>query len=615
MHAMHVAGRIGCIMTAEVDNAAIGPQQLYAEQVRLLYAALPMGMLVGQINACILTFILWYAIDRRVLLTWLGIFTLLTVARYGLIYAWRRNHSAQTDTLRWGRLVTLGVVVSGAIWGSAGILLFPPELSHQVFVVLILAGMTAGAVVSFSALWDVGLLFILFTLAPLTVRLFMERQEIYVAMGMMSLLFMSMMVLTTHRMYQATLASLRLRSENRDLVTTLAEEKGATEELNQELMHEIVERGRIEEGLRQSEARVRALIESMPDGIITIDDQGRIESLNPAAERIFGYPQAELLGRHFTALMPETDRDEYDDYMRDHMGLERGKSVGFGLEIRGLRRNRQEFPMELAISNMWYEHRHLFIGIARDISERRAVDRMKNDFLATVNHELRTPLTSVLGSLGLLSEGIAGELSERGASLLNITRNNVERLVRLIGNILDMDDIQAGRLRIDFRAVNLGRIVEGAVDDNRLAASAAGVQMKLSRTMPDAMTYGDPERLRQAANHLLSNALKYSPRGAAVDIALERTHGVLRLSVTDAGPGVPAVFRQDMFQAFSRAETGDAGQRSGAGLGLSIARAIIEHHAGTIGVDDAAGAGAHFYFELPELHNGGHESTVDRPEQ
>jgi PAS domain S-box-containing protein len=416
-------------------------------------------------------------------------------------------------------------------------------------------------------------------------------------------------------MYRTTLVTLRLRFENRGLVTTLAEEKGATEDLNQELMREIVERGRIEEGLRQSEARVRALIESMPDGIITIDDQGRIESLNPAAERIFGTPQAELLGRNFTALLPEDDRDEYDDYMRDHIGLERGKSLGFGLEVRGLRRNGHEFPMELAISNMWYEHRHLFIGIVRDISERRAVDRMKNDFLATVNHELRTPLTSVLGSLGLLSEGIAGELSERGTSLLNITRSNVERLVRLIGNILDMDDIQAGRMRLDFRAVNMGQIVESAMEDNRVAASAAGAQIVLNRNLPDAMTYGDRERLRQVINHLLSNALKYSPRGAKIDVALERVHGVLRLSVTDAGPGVPAAFRQQLFQPFSRAETGDDSLRSGAGLGLSIARAIIEHHAGNIGLDDTRDAGACFYFELPELHNSGRETTVNAPEQ
>jgi PAS domain S-box-containing protein len=602
-------------MTADVDTAAIGPQQLYSEQVRLLYAALPMGMLVGQINAFILTYILWYVLDHRILLVWLGIFTAVTMARYGLIYAWRRHPAAHTDAARWGRLITLGTTVSGAIWGSAGILLFPADLTHQVFVLLILAGMTAGAVVSFSALWDVGLMFILLTLAPLSVRLFMEGQQIHTAMGVMSILFMSMMVLTTHRMYRTTLVTLRLRFENRGLVTTLAEEKGATEDLNQELMREIVERGRIEEGLRQSEARVRALIESMPDGIITIDDQGRIESLNPAAERIFGTPQAELLGRNFTALLPEDDRDEYDDYMRDHIGLERGKSLGFGLEVRGLRRNGHEFPMELAISNMWYEHRHLFIGIVRDISERRAVDRMKNDFLATVNHELRTPLTSVLGSLGLLSEGIAGELSERGTSLLNITRSNVERLVRLIGNILDMDDIQAGRMRLDFRAVNMGQIVESAMEDNRVAASAAGAQIVLNRNLPDAMTYGDRERLRQVINHLLSNALKYSPRGAKIDVALERVHGVLRLSVTDAGPGVPAAFRQQLFQPFSRAETGDDSLRSGAGLGLSIARAIIEHHAGNIGLDDTRDAGACFYFELPELHNSGRETTVNAPEQ
>ena len=432
-------------------------QSLLNEQVKLLFAALPMGMLAGLVNAAILVFVIWGVIDGSVLIAWYAILSLVTLVRFGLVYAYRRARPSPGQAAYWARLFTLGTAFSGVVWGSAGVFLFPAQLEHQIFIIFVLTGMTAGAVVSFSALWQVGLLFIVLTLTPLSARLLMQEQTMHMAMGLMALLFMVLMALTTRSMYQTTLTSLKLRFENSDLVGVLGQGKAATEALNLELQREIDERSRVEEGLRDSEARMRTLIESVPDGIVTISDQGLLESMNPAAESIFGRKAEELIGRHFNSLMPESQRDDYDDYVRAHLGLGNGKAIGFGLEITGQRKDGSEFPMELGISHMWLERRHLFIGIVRDISERREIERMKNQFLATVNHELRTPLTSVLGSLGLLSEGIAGELSERGRSLLDITRNNVQRLVRLIGNILDMDDIQSGRMRMDFRPVELGR--------------------------------------------------------------------------------------------------------------------------------------------------------------
>lgn len=599
--------------TTDVDPRR-DSQPLLDEQVRLLFAALPMGLLAGQVNASILVFVQWSVIERRALLIWFSILTLTTLMRFGLVYAYRRADSLPEAAAHWARLFTLGATVSGAVWGSAGVLLFPEELSNQIFIVFVITGMTAGAVVSYSPLWEVGLLFIVLTLAPLSARLFMQGQSMHMAMGLMALLFMLLMILTTRRMYQTTLTSLRLRFENSDLVDVLARGKAATEILNLDLKREIEERVRMEEGLRDSEARMRTLIESVPDGIVTISDQGLLESVNPAAQGIFGYKAEELIGRHFNHLMPEAERAEYDGYVRAHLGLGRSKSIGFGLEITGQRKDGSVFPMELAISHMWLERRHVFIGIVRDISERRAIDRMKNQFLSTVNHELRTPLTSVLGSLGLLAEGIAGELSERGQSLLNITRNNVERLVRLIGNILDMDDIQSGKMRLDFRPVDLGRVVERALEDFRTLGSTAGVRVELRNLVPRGLVYADGERLLQTLNHLLSNALKFSPPRGVVTVDMQSAAGVLRVRVQDQGPGIAQEFRERIFMPFSHAATEDSDPRSGAGLGLSIARAIIEQHAGSIGYEPGPEGGACFYFELPELHNSALEPTTDVPE-
>jgi PAS domain S-box-containing protein len=574
----------------------------------LLFRALPTGLLAGQVNAGILSFVLWDVVDHPVLVAWFATITLLTMLRYALILAYRRAPAAHTGAPRWTWWFSVGTALSGAVWGSVAMVLFPADIAHQIFVIFVLTGMTAGAVVSFSALWQIGLMFNILTLAPLVVRLFLDGREMHLAMGVMASLYLALMGLITRRMYQTILGSLQLRFENSGLVRVLAREKAATEGLNLELKREIEERERGEQGLRESEARMRTLIDNVPDGIVTINDQGCIESLNPAAERMFGYPAADIIGAKFNTLLPEADREEYDRFISDHRGFGREKTVGFGLEISGLRKDGHVFPMEIGMSGMWLERRHYFIAIVRDISERREMERMKSQFLATVNHELRTPLTSVLGSLGLLAEGIAGELSERGQALLGITRNNVERLVRLIGNILDMDDIQSGRLRLESRPISLNRLVETVVEENRGFAASVGVRLELAPGPADALVYADGQRLSQAINHLLSNALKYSPRGGTVGVRMTRVPGYLRLAVTDQGPGIPKDFHARMFQAFSQAETGDAAVRSGAGLGLSIARALVEQHAGRIGFEPIAAGGTCFYFELPELHNGALES-------
>lgn len=576
------------------------PARVYAEQVKLLYRNLPLGLFATQVNAVILLAVQWSVIDHALLLAWFAAITLAVLSRVALFAAYRRTHLTPDNVSRWVTWFTGGTALSGIIWGSAGIFLLPAEISHQIFTIFVLAGMTAGAVVSFSARWKIGLVFIVFTLTPLSVRLLAEGRDMHLAMGAMSLLFMVLMVVISRRMYQTTLTALKLGFENSDLVAVLAREKDATEALNRELRREIGERVRIENGLRESEAHIRAIIDNVPDGIITLDDQGLLESVNPAALRLFGYTRDEMTGLHLKMLVPGSVRHEYDDYIKKYVSVSTGKMIGFGLEITGQRKDGSRFPMELGISNMWLDSRHLFIGIVRDISERRAVDRMKNQFMASVRHELRTPLASVLGSLGLLAEGVAGELSERGKALLDIARNNVARLVRLIGDILDVDDIQSGRLKLDLQTVDLAALVERAVDGNRPLALAAGVQLVLHNDSGRVSVYGDAERLVQALNHLLSNALKFSPRGASVEVGVARHDTGIRVTVTDQGPGIPEALRDRLFQPFSQAESTDAGSRSGAGLGLSIAKAIIQQHSGSIGHEPRPGSGARFYFELPE---------------
>ena len=586
-------------MKAVMDTTL--PAEVYGEQVKLLYRNLPLAMFATQVNAFFLLAIQWSVIEHEVLLAWFTAITLTVVARMGLFAAYRRANLTQANTRRWVLWFTTGTAAAGIIWGSAGIFLFPGDLAHRMFIIFVLAGMTAGAVVSFSSLWKIGLIFVVLTVTPLSLRLLAEGTDLYLAMGAMSLLFMVLMVVISRRMYQTTQASLQLRFENSNLIAVLERGKEATEELNRELRREIDERARIEAGLRESEAHIRAVIDNVPDGIMTLNEQGEIESVNPAALRIFGYSEAEMTGLHLKMLVPESVRHEYDDYIEKHIVARTGKMVGFGLEITGQRKDGSRFPMELGISNMWLDSRQLFIGIVRDVSERREIERMKNQFMSSVSHELRTPLTSVMGSIGLLAEGVGGDLPESGKALLNIARNNVARLVRLIGDILDIEDIQSGKLKLNFQKLQLAALVERAVEACHPQALAAGVNLVVKNAASQATVRGDAERLVQSINHLLSNALKFSPLNASVEISVTRHDNGIRVAVADQGPGIPAAFRDRLFQPFSQAESTDSGVRSGAGLGLSIAKAIIQQHSGTIGFESIPGHGSCFYVDLPEL--------------
>lgn len=574
--------------------------RLYAEQVKLLYANLPLGVAAGLLNALILAFVQRSVIAPAVLTTWLGAIVVLSASRFAQAYAYRRAAPALHEVGRWGFWYTVGAGLSGAIWGSAGVFLFPADLAHQTFVIFVLAGMTAGGVVVFSAHIWTAYVFFMPTLLPLTVRLFVEGHDTHLAMGAMSTLFFLLMVVTARRMYDTTLTSLKLRFENTDLVAYLEKEKEATENLNRELVKEINARARIEEGLRESEGRVRAVVDNVLDGIITVNEDGTLESMNPAAERLFGYARDEAIGRHFKMLMPEAEREEYNDYLGSHLNVGHGKMIGFGLEVTGQRRDGTVFPMELGVSRMQIGRRQLFIGMVRDITQRKEVEHMKNQFIAAVSHELRTPLTSMQGSLSLLAEGVGGDLPERGQSLLTIARNNVERLVRLVNDILDVNDIQSGRIRLHLRPVDLTALVERAVEANRAQAAERGVRLTLRNGLGAARVQADGERLLRVLQHLLSNAVKFSPARGAVEIEVRRVDAVIRVSVTDRGPGIPEEFRERIFQAFSKAPSDSAPSQDGAGLGLGLARAVVELHGGRIGYASEPGAGTHFYFELPQ---------------
>lgn len=258
----------------------------------------------------------------------------------------------------------------------------------------------------------------------------------------------------------------------------------------------------------------------------------------------------------------------------------------------------------------------------RYASERKRLERMKDEFVSTVSHELRTPLTSIAGSLGLLMGNAAGDLPKPAARLLEIAHINSVRLVRLVNDILDMEKLESGHAAFDIRKTEVRPLVEQTVEAIRGYAEEHGVKVRIEAV--DANDEiddirADADRLAQVLTNLLSNAIKFSPREGEVAIAVEKEMEIdmVRITVRDHGPGIPADFKSRIFGRFAQAEATNARRKGGTGLGLSIARQIIDRLGGEIGFFDAPGGGTIFYAELPIWDHGanfaGHEQELDMP--
>ncbi len=241
-------------------------------------------------------------------------------------------------------------------------------------------------------------------------------------------------------------------------------------------------------------------------------------------------------------------------------------------------------------------------GILRALryaTERKRLERLKDEFVSTVSHELRTPLTSISGSLGLLMGNAAGDLPKPMARLLAIAHTNSQRLVRLVDDILDIEKMQAGRMVFNFSRVDVRQLVAQAIEANRGFAEGYGVRVRLDAGPIATDVRADPDRLLQVVTNLLSNAIKFSPSGQEVVVALEKGTDMVRFTVRDHGPGIPIDFKPLIFEKFAQADAGDARQKGGTGLGLSIVKQIVDRLGGDVGFADAPGGGTIFHVQLP----------------
>jgi PAS domain S-box-containing protein len=354
------------------------------------------------------------------------------------------------------------------------------------------------------------------------------------------------------------------------------------------------ERGRAEVLYRQQEI----LLDAVADGICGVDRHGLISFANPAAARLLGTPAVSLSGRQVHDVLhgaAPANRQCGEECALKRAVSRQAAASGEDHIFHG---DGTSFAAEYALTPI-LEKGHFSGSVLsfRDISQRNALDRLKDEFISTVSHELRTPLTSIRGALGLLSSGILGEVNEKATNLLRIALTNSDRLVRLINDILDLERIQSGREPLSFRPIELSDIVKQSIGDMQPVADAAGVQLlhDTSKVQIDA----DPDRMLQVLTNLLSNAVKFSQPNSTVSIMLRPGVSGVTLSVIDHGRGIPADKLEAVFGRFQQVDASDSRQKGGSGLGLAICRTIVLQHSGRIWAERNPIRGSTFRVFLP----------------
>jgi PAS domain S-box-containing protein len=349
-----------------------------------------------------------------------------------------------------------------------------------------------------------------------------------------------------------------------------------------------------------AEEKFRLAVEWCSSGMVMVDASGRMVLVNSEIERMFGYHRNELIGQSVEILVPENLRRTHAHHCDTFVAAPETRRMGTFRDLFARRKDGTEFPVDVGLNPIHSGDEVLVLAVVVDITERKRIERLKDEFVSTVSHELRTPLTSICGSLGLLMANVGGDLPASASRLLAIALKNSQRLARLINDILDIEKIESGTVAFVLKRIEVDALVEQAIESNRGFAETYGA--RLSFTANSALDYvrADSDRLFQVITNLLSNAIKFSPRGGEVVVAIENRTDIVRISVTDHGPGIPADFKPHMFEKFAQADSSDARQKGGTGLGLSIVKGIVLRLGGEVSFDSVPGNTV-FHVDIPSF--------------
>ena len=339
-----------------------------------------------------------------------------------------------------------------------------------------------------------------------------------------------------------------------------------------------------------------ALIEHSPLAIVLLDPTHHIRLVNPAFEKLFLYSPSEVIGTDIDDLIAPAGSEASEEAHE----LTRRVLSGGPVHSAGRRRRKDGSTAEVEVHGVPLIDEGRLWGvyaIYQDISERREVERLKDEFVAMVSHDLKTPLTSVRLSLGLLADGTLGPQTPKALEVIGIAEQNVTRLVNLINDLLDLKRMEAGAMELKLEPLAIQAVVDRSLEVVRPLANERGVKLEAAPTA--ALGIGDAPRLIQVVVNLLSNAVKFSPSGRTVRVEAAEPGDWVEVRVVDQGRGIPAEHRERIFEPFRQVQRSDSEMKGGTGLGLAICRAIVVQHGGSMGVESEAGAGSTFWFRIP----------------
>jgi len=375
-------------------------------------------------------------------------------------------------------------------------------------------------------------------------------------------------------------------------------------ETNQQLRREMDERLRTETALRRSEKQLRLITNALPALVAYIDSYHRYRFNNYAYETWYDIPYPQIKGRQVSDIVSLSVYQQMLPYLEQALS---GEKVTYEAEM-----------VQSSGEKLWASVSYIpdiqdgqvkgLFSLVSDISDRKAAERMKDEFVSVVSHELRTPLTSVHGSLKLLSTGKLGDFSRQSQSLIEIALKNTERLTRLINDVLDLERMSSGHTSLALATCSAADLLKNAVESMQSMADDYGIRLTivaldrltdLEGSMDSVNVWADADQVMQALTNLLSNAIKFSPKGATVWIQAVPQSDKVEFMIKDEGRGIPSDKLETIFERFQQVDSSDARERGGTGLGLPICREIVQQHQGRIWVKSIHGQGSRFYFTLP----------------
>ena len=350
------------------------------------------------------------------------------------------------------------------------------------------------------------------------------------------------------------------------------------------------------QALKRSQLEFLQAFEFAPQGMALMAAQGRLLAVNQALSKLLQRPAEQLLQRPLMAFCPPAEREALSAHLA---AIRPGQNSSWVTALVDAQQLQIAVECSAAVLGSTESADELRIVHVQDMRERLRLQRLQSEFTASVSHELRTPLTAIAGALGLINGGVAGEIPPAMQQLLHIAYSNSLRLQELINDLLDIEKLMAGKMRVELREQPLWPLLEEAVAHNQPYADQYQVELHLLGPANTVHVAVDEQRLAQVLANLLSNAAKFSPAGTVVKLSVSKHATHIRVNVHDQGMGIDDAFRDRIFSKFSQADATDSRQKGGTGLGLAISKELIENMQGRIGFDSAKDQGSTFWFELP----------------